>query len=691
MEHHHHIHHADKKPMDSDLMKTAANGHHARHAGEEADHGGHDKHAGHHTADFLTRFWICLLITIPILMLSHMIQEWAGFNLRFAGDQYVLLVLSSIVYFYGGWPFLNGLVSELKSRTAGMMTLVAVAITTAYVYSVAVVFGLEGMDFFWELATLIDIMLIGHWLEMKSQMAASRALESLVALLPSVVHVERHGQMTDIPLQDLSKGDVLLVKPGEKVAADGLIVDGNSYVNESMLTGESVPVRKQKDDKVIGGAINGDGVLKVQVTGTGDESYLNKVINMVKTAQSAKSNTQNLADKVAGWLTLVSITVGVVTFIVWYTGGQPLAFALERMVTVMVTSCPHALGVAIPMVIAVSTTLSATHGLLIRNRTAFENARKLTTIIFDKTGTLTTGSHEIKKVIPVSSDLSPDQILQYAAAIQQNSEHHIAHGVMRELKKKGLELWKSTDFTYMQGVGVSGLVNGKRVVAAGPNYFSQEHKPMPVIPREVDQATDTVNFILVDGVLVGLITFADSIRESAAQAILELKRMNIRSFLLTGDNEKIAEAVSKKLNMDGYLANVLPHQKQDKVKEFQQKGEIVAMTGDGVNDAPALAQADVGIAVGSGTDVAAETADIILVNSDPMDVVQMITFGRATYRKMVQNLVWAIGYNVVAIPLAAGLLYPSFMLSPAMGAVLMSASTIVVAINAKLLRVRQTR
>lgn len=691
MEHHHHIHHADKKPMDSDLMKTAANGHHARHAGEEADHGGHDKHAGHHTADFLTRFWICLLITIPILMLSHMIQEWAGFNLRFAGDQYVLLILSSIVYFYGGWPFLSGLVGELKSRTAGMMTLVAVAITTAYVYSVAVVFGLEGMDFFWELATLIDIMLIGHWLEMKSQMAASRALESLVALLPSVVHVERHGQMTDIPLQDLSKGDVLLVKPGEKVAADGLIVDGNSYVNESMLTGESVPVRKQKDDKVIGGAINGDGVLKVQVTGTGDESYLNKVINMVKTAQSAKSNTQNLADKVAGWLTLVSITVGVVTFIVWYTGGQPLAFALERMVTVMVTSCPHALGVAIPLVIAVSTTLSATHGLLIRNRTAFENARKLTTIIFDKTGTLTTGSHEIKKVIPVSSDLSPDQILQYAAAIQQNSEHHIAHGVTRELKKKGLELWKSTDFTYMQGVGVSGLVNGKRVVAAGPNYFSQEHKPMPVIPREVDQATDTVNFILVDGVLVGLITFADSIRESAAQAILELKRMNIRSFLLTGDNEKIAEAVSKKLNMDGYLANVLPHQKQDKVKEFQQKGEIVAMTGDGVNDAPALAQADVGIAVGSGTDVAAETADIILVNSDPMDVVQMITFGRATYRKMVQNLVWAIGYNVVAIPLAAGLLYPSFMLSPAMGAVLMSASTIVVAINAKLLRVRQTR
>lgn len=683
MEHHHHQgHHPKKQPEDAHSMK--AHEHHARHGNDQE---GHNKHAGHHTEDFLKRFWICLLITVPVLVLSHMIQKWIGFNLQFPGDKYLLLVLSSIIYFYGGWPFLTGLVREVKSKSIGMMTLVAVAITTAYVYSVAVVFGLEGMDFFWELATLIDIMLIGHWLEMKSQMAASKALESLVALLPSVVHVERDHQVTDIPLKDLRKGDILLVKPGEKVAADGLVVEGSSYVNESMLTGESTPVQKRKDDKVIGGAVNGDGVLRIQVTGAGDDSYLNKVVNMVKTAQSAKSNTQNLADKVAGWLTLVSITVGVGTFIVWYTGGQELAFALERMVTVMVTSCPHALGVAIPLVIAISTTLSATHGLLIRNRTAFENARKLTTIIFDKTGTLTKGSHEVQQVIPIDHLLSSDQILQYAAAVQQNSEHHIAHGVIRALKQKGLELWASTEFTYMQGIGVTGVVNGKKVVAAGPNYFKQENKPMPAIPDQVDQATDTVNFILIDGNPVGLITFADSIRESAAQAIAALKKMNIRSFLLTGDNEKIAEAVSKKLNMDGYLANVLPHEKQDKVKQFQEKGEIVAMTGDGVNDAPALAQADVGIAVGSGTDVAAETADIILVNSDPMDVVQMIRFGRATYRKMVQNLAWAIGYNVIAIPLAAGVLYPSFMLSPAMGAVLMSASTIVVAINAKLLRV----
>lgn len=649
---------------------------------------GHDEHAGHHTQDFLKRFWLCLAVTLPVLLLSHMIQQWLGFELSFSGDKYVLLALSSFIYFYGGWPFLVGLARELKWKSPGMMTLVAVAITTAYIYSAAVVLGLRGMDFFWELATLIDIMLLGHWLEMKSQMAASKALESLVELLPAIVHVERNGQVSDIPLKDLQNNDVILVKPGEKIPADGLVLDGSTNVNESMLTGESVPVKKGKDAKLIGGSVNGDGALKVQVTGAGNDSYLNKVIGMVQAAQGAKSNTQNLANKVAKWLTITSISVGVITFIVWLVADKELSFALERMVTVMVTSCPHALGVAIPLVVAISTSLSAIHGLLIRNRTAFENARKLTTIIFDKTGTLTKGSHEVQKVIPLNDQFPADDILRYAAAIQQNSEHHIAHGVIKKLKEKGLELWKSTDFNYMQGVGVTGIVNGKKVVAAGPNYFKQENKLAPVIPTEVDQSTDTVNFVLIDDVPAGIITLADSIRETAAEAIADLKAMNIKSFLLTGDNEQVAAAVARRLNMDGYVANVLPHEKQSKVKEFQDKGEIVAMTGDGVNDAPALAQADVGIAVGSGTDVAAETADIILVNSDPKDVVQMIAFGRATYRKMVQNLIWAVGYNVIAIPLAAGVLYPAFMLSPAMGAVLMSLSTIVVAINAKLLRVK---
>ena len=569
-----------------------------------------------------------------------------------------------------------------------MMTLVAVAITAAYIYSVAIVFGLKGMDFFWELATLIDIMLLGHWLEMKSQMAASRALESLVELLPAVVHVEQNGQVTDIDLKDLNNGDTVRIKPGEKIPADGLVIDGSSNVNESMLTGESVPVRKEKNDKVIGGAVNGDGALKVKITGAGSDSYLNKVIGLVQSAQGAKSKTQNLADKVAMWLTIISISVGLITFIIWLTAGKELSFALERMVTVMVTSCPHALGVAIPLVVAISTTLSAIHGLLIRNRTAFENSRKLTTIIFDKTGTLTKGSHEVQQVIPLNDKISADEVLQYAAAVQQHSEHHIAHGVLQKLKERKLTLWTSADFSYMQGIGVTAVVNGKKVVAAGPNYFKQEKKEIPAIPKQVDQSTDTVNFVLIDDVPAGIITLADSLRESAAEAIAALKEMNIKSFLLTGDNEQIAAAVAKKLNMDGYLANVLPHEKQSKVKEFQDKGEIVAMTGDGVNDAPALAQADVGIAIGSGTDVAAETADIILVNSDPKDVVQMIAFGKTTYRKMIQNLAWAVGYNIIAIPLAAGILYPRFVLSPAMGAILMSLSTIVVAVNAKLLKVK---
>ncbi len=661
---------------------------HDHHSESDSSAAGFDKHAGHHTPDFLKRFWITLVLSVPVLLLSHMIQQWLGFTIAFQGDKYVLLVLGSIIYFYGGMPFFKGFLGEVKAGAIGMMTLVALAITVAYVYSVAVVFGLPGMDFFWELATLIVIMLLGHWLEMRSQMAASKALQSLVALLPNDVTVEHNGSPVKIKLEQLKNGDTVIIRPGEKVAADGLIVEGSSYLNESMLTGESVPVRKESGGKVIAGSINGDGALKIKATGVGKDSYLNKVINLVQDAQAAKSNTQNLADKVAKWLTIVAIVVGVGTFAYWYITMGDLAFALERMVTVMVTACPHALGVAIPLVVAISTTLSATNGLLIRNRTAFETTRKLSTIIFDKTGTLTKGSHTVQKIIPLTEHYSENDLLQYAAAVQQNSEHHIAKGIMQTLSEKKLELWKSDNFRYMQGIGVTGIVNGKSVVAAGPNYFVQNNKQVPAIPEGINQDAETVNFILIDDVPVGIVSLADTIREGAKEAIDQLRSMNIKSFLLTGDNEKVAAAVSKQLGMDGYLANVLPHHKQEKVKEFQDKGEIVAMTGDGVNDAPALAAADVGIAVGSGTDVAAETADIILVNSDPRDVVKMINFGKKTYSKMIQNLVWAVGYNVVAIPLAAGVLYPTFVLSPAMGAVLMSVSTIVVALNASLLKIK---
>ena len=661
---------------------------HGHHSESDSSAAGFDKHAGHHTPDFLKRFWITLVLSVPVLLLSHMIQQWLGFTIAFQGDKYVLLVLGSIIYFYGGMPFFKGFLGEVKAGAIGMMTLVALAITVAYVYSVAVVFGLPGMDFFWELATLIVIMLLGHWLEMRSQMAASKALQSLVALLPNDVTVEQNGSPVKIKLEQLKNGDTVIIRPGEKVAADGLIVEGSSYLNESMLTGESVPVRKESGGKVIAGSINGDGALKIKATGVGKDSYLNKVINLVQDAQAAKSNTQNLADKVAKWLTIVAIVVGVGTFAYWYITMGDLAFALERMVTVMVTACPHALGVAIPLVVAISTTLSATNGLLIRNRTAFETTRKLSTIIFDKTGTLTKGSHTVQKIIPLTEHYSENDLLQYAAAVQQNSEHHIAKGIMQTLSEKKLELWKSDNFRYMQGIGVTGIVNGKSVVAAGPNYFVQNNKQVPAIPEEINQDAETVNFILIDDVPVGIVSLADTIREGAKEAIDQLRSMNIKSFLLTGDNEKVAAAVSKQLGMDGYLANVLPHHKQEKVKEFQDKGEIVAMTGDGVNDAPALAAADVGIAIGSGTDVAAETADIILVNSDPRDVVKMIDFGKKTYSKMIQNLVWAVGYNVVAIPLAAGVLYPTYVLSPAMGAVLMSVSTIVVALNASLLKIK---
>jgi Cu2+-exporting ATPase len=623
---------------------------------------------------------------MPVLLLSEMIQHWFGFHIAFSGDRYVLLALGTFIYIYGGSPFLTGMVREIRYRNIGMMTLVALAITIAYVYSVAVALGLEGMDFFWELATLIDIMLLGHWLEMRSQLAASNALKSLIALLPSVVHVEKNGEISDNSLKELRKDDIILVKPGEKIPADAVVLEGQSFVNESMLTGESVPVKKEKEAKLIAGSLNGDGSLKAIVIGAGEDSYLNKVVNLVQSAQSTKSNTQTLADRVAKWLTIVSIVIGIATFIYWYSVEKDLAAALERLVTVMVTSCPHALGVAIPLVVAISTTRAAISGLLIRNRTAFEKSRNLTTIIFDKTGTLTKGSHEVQKVISLDNSLSADDVLRFAAAAQQSSEHYIARGMIRKLKEKGFQLWKSENFQYQQGMGVNAVVNGRNVMVGGPNYFKQTSLSMPTIPAEVDQNTETVSFVLLDEKPIGIITLADTIRENAAQAINRLKEMHIKSFLLTGDNEKIAASVAQKLGMDGYLANVLPHQKQEKLKEFQGKGEVVAMTGDGVNDAPALAQADVGIAVGSGTDVAAETADIILVNSDPMDVVNMIAFGKATYRKMIQNLFWAVGYNVVAIPLAAGVLYPHFVLSPALGAVLMSLSTIIVAFNAQLLK-----
>ncbi|MCP2044276.1 Cu2+-exporting ATPase [Pontibacter sp. HSC-36F09] len=545
------------------------------------------------------------------------------------------------------------------------------------------------MDFFWELATLIVIMLLGHWIEMKSVLGASRALELLVSMMPAEAMLIRDGETVRVRIEELQKGDLILVKPGEKVPADGVVEDGESHLNESMLTGESKPVKKTIDDKVIGGSVNGNGALRVRVEHTGKESYLNKVIKLVQDAQKTKSDTQRLADRAAKWLTYVALTAGFGTFAMWLMLGRDLAFALERMVTVMVISCPHALGLAVPLVVAISTAVSANNGLLIRNRTAFENARLITTVIFDKTGTLTQGSHEIAAVVTFDKSVDEREMLQLAAAVEQNSEHFISQGILRRVKEQGIAVPPSQSFNYLPGKGLEGMVEGRDVKVVGPNYLKEFNIQVPA--SEAEEGVETVVYVLVDEQAVGYITMRDQIREESAEAIRVLKANGIKNLLLTGDNERVAKSVSDKLQMDGYLANVLPHQKQEKVKELQAKGEFVAMTGDGVNDAPALAQADVGIAVGSGTDVAAETADIILVNSNPQDIASLILFGKATYRKMIQNLIWATGYNVIALPLAAGVLYKQgIMVSPAVGAALMSLSTVIVAINAQLLR-RQIR
>lgn len=660
--------------------------HHHHHHSNDKNSDSHDKHAGHNVADFWKRFVICTIISIPVLALSHMVQQWLGFELAFSGDKYVLAILSTFIFFYGGYPFLKGLYDEVKDNAIGMMTLIGVAISVAWAYSVAITFGLQGMDFYWEMATLIDIMLIGHYFEMKSVMGASRSLELLVKMMPSTAHHLVDGEIHEMSVGDLKIGDMIRVKPGEKVPVDGIVTDGESYLDESMLTGESQPVKKEKDSKVIGGAVNGNGSLTIKVVSTGKDNYLNKVIKLVEDAQKVKSKTQNFADRAAKVLTFVALGGGIITLAVWLLLGFPFVFALERMVTVMVISCPHALGLAVPLVVAISTSISAQKGLLIRNRTAFENARLITTIIFDKTGTLTKGSHELQEVKVLDSNFDENELLRLAAGIEQHSEHYIAAGLMRKVKELNIEIPTSDKFKYLPGKGLEGIVEGKNIKVVGPNYLKEQNIS---ITENEDEFTGTVVYMLIEKEVVGYFTFSDQIRESSFEAIQILKEAGIKNLLLTGDNEKVAQKVSEELKMDGFLANVLPHEKLEKVKELQEKNEFVAMTGDGVNDAPALAQADVGIAVGSGTDVAAETADIILVNSDPKDIANLILFGKATYNKMIQNLWWAAGYNILAIPLAAGVLYQwNIMLSPAVGAVLMSLSTIVVAINAQLLKVK---
>jgi Cu2+-exporting ATPase len=660
------------------------------HKKDEHSGHSHSEHHGHMIEDFKKRFWISLVITIPILLLSPLIQKFIGIKdaLSFNGNMYVLFTLSSFIFFYGGYPFLKGLIDELKKKQPGMMTLIALAISVAYFYSSAVVFGVKGEVFFWELATLIDIMLLGHWIEMKSVMGASKALEELAKLMPDEAHkIDDNGNVTDVPVSALKHKVKLLIKPGEKIPADGKIYEGKSSINEAMITGESKPVSKSEGDGVIGGSINGEGSLKIEVEKIGDETFLSQIVKMVKEAQESKSKTQNFANRAAFWLTIIAITTGALTMFVWLVfTGQNFNFALSRTVTVMVITCPHALGLAIPLVVAVSTALSAKSGLLIRNRNAFEAARNIQAIIFDKTGTLTEGEFGVTETISFDNNYNEKEILKFAATIEYESEHPIALGIVKSSEDK----YELKDFNSIPGKGAEGKVNSKDVKVVSPGYLEENKIELQEKDRieKISSQGKTVVFVLIDNKLTGAIALGDIIRDESKDAIKQLKELGIKTMMLTGDNKQVAKWVADELGLDDYFAEVLPDKKAEKIKEVQSRGMIVAMTGDGVNDAPALAQADVGIAIGTGTDVAVETADIILVRSNPKDVATLIKFSKATYSKMIQNLIWATGYNVIAIPLAAGVLFTvGIVLSPAIGAVLMSVSTIVVAINAKLLRV----
>lgn len=714
MDHKNHNHHSsDKKKMeDSEDVKTEMHQEHSHdnhkamshekthnheHPQNDIDtmkrsHSEHtEDHHDHHAMmvnDFKKRFYISLILTVPILLLSPMIQMFMNVEWRFTGDTLILFGLSTILFIYGGKPFLLGAVDEFKAKTPAMMMLIALAISVAYFYSTLTMFVIIGNDFFWELATLISIMLLGHWIEMKSVMGASKALEELVKLMPDVAHmIHDDGEIMDHPVSHFKVGFKVLVKPGEKIPLDGKIYEGNSSVNESMMTGESVPVEKIVGDEVIGGSINGDGVLKFIVNRVGEATFLSQVIKLVKEAQASKSNTQRLADKAAKWLFYVAVIAGTSTFVTWLILGKDLNFAVERAVTVIIISCPHALGLATPLVTAVSTSIGAKKGLLIRNRAAFEDARNLNAIVFDKTGTLTEGAFGITDIETYGID--EEEMLRIVYSVESNSEHPIAKGIVKAGKLKQFELMDVKDYKALPGKGLSAVVNNRNIMIVSPGYLNSEniqynHERYDTLALE----GKTIVFVLENKLLLGFIALSDIVRDTAIEAIQSLKNMQIKSIMLTGDNRRVAEYVGKKLSIDTIISEVLPHQKSDKIAELQKLNKKVAMTGDGINDAPSLAKADLGIAIGAGTDVAIETADVILVKSNPLDVVNILKLSKATYRKMIQNLIWATGYNVIALPLAAGILFnQGIVISPALGAVFMSLSTIIVAINARTLKI----
>lgn len=658
---------------------------------KKTEHAQHDdKHAGHEPNIFARKFWVSLVLTIPILLYSPLPQMFLGWTPPdFAGSRYLPLVLGSIIFFYGGRVFTVSAWRELKGKAPGMMTLISLAIVTAYTYSVIQVLRGQEETLFWELATLIVVMLLGHWIEMRAVKGAQGALQELSKLLPDTAEVERNGKTETVPLEHLHVGDVLVIRPGGKIAADGEVIEGRSDVDESLATGESKPVEKEVGESVIAGTVNGDGSLRVKVASIGDDTFLAGVMRLVKDAQMSKSKLQLLSDKAAFYLTIVAVTAAVITLAVWIP-LRSADFAFTRMVAVLVIACPHALGLAIPLVASISTTKAARNGFLVRQRLALEAARDITVVLFDKTGTLTHGEYGVANVIPAPG-VSPEGVVRYAAAVEANSEHAVSRAITTYAKEKGIQIGEASDFMRLPGKGIQAIVEGKQVQVGGQALREEGGISLPdeiqeTVTREGEQGK-TVVYVIVDGVLQGAITLGDRIRDESRQAVKTLQDQGVEVGMITGDSKAVAKWVADELGITQYFAEVLPEHKADKVKELQSQGKKVAMVGDGINDAPALVQADVGIAIGAGTTVAVESAGIVLVKNDPRDIPKIITLARATYRKMIQNLWWASGYNIAALPLAAGVAVSwGIVLNPAVSAIFMSLSTVIVAANAVLLK-----
>jgi len=654
-------------------------------------HAAHDKHAGHSVAMFRDKFWWSVALTVPTVIWSPTVQQLLGFHApAFPGSTYIPAVFGTILFFYGGTVFLRGAVREIKDRLPGMMTLISLAITVAFVFSLAVTFGVPGMDLWWELSTLITIMILGHWIEMRSVMQAQGALQELAKLVPDMATRVTGETLEDVPVSELHERDLVLIRPGGGIPADGVVREGTSAVNEAMITGESRPVEKKPGDKVIAGTVNSAGSLRVEVTATGEKTALAGIMRLVAQAQTSRSRAQALADRAAFFLTVVAIVVAVLTLIGWLIAGAPIVFAVERVVTVLVIACPHALGLAIPLVIAISTTLGARSGLLFRDQRGLEEARNLNAVVFDKTGTLTLGEFRVVEII-TSSGVSPDDALRLAASVERDSEHTIAQGVVKSAEERGLSLARGEQFQSKPGEGAQATVEGRQLIIGGPALLRRLGIALgPDLQKAMDKAAQNAQtaITLVDGKSpLAVLTVADAIRPESHEAIQRLHEQKIQVIMMTGDAKSVADAVGKELAVDTVLAEVSPEQKASKVKELRDSGKRVAMVGDGVNDAPALLTADVGIAIGAGTEVAVEAGDVVLIRSDPRDVPRIIALSKATYRKMIQNLWWAAGYNIVALPLAAGVLASrGIVLNPAVGAILMSLSTVVVALNAQLLR-----